>query len=89
MSRCRNLLLQTTVFRTVAKSISLTPLGEVVEWMLNCSTVESKDTFLPDLRVEIPEDNLDVMGLAFVVQVLYVRVEGILDHIVLLCRGGV
>ena len=30
----------------------------------------TKDTFLSNLRVEIPEDNLDVMGRAFVVQVL-------------------
>ena len=33
-----------------------------------------KDTFLPDLRVKIPEDNLDVVGQAFAVQVPEFRV---------------
>ena len=31
------------------------------------SDIGSKDTFLPDLRVEIPEASPDVVGLAFVV----------------------
>ena len=48
---------------------------------------ESKDTFLPALRFEIPDDNLDVRNRTFVVQVLYVRVEGIIDRIILLFRG--
>ena len=43
---------------------------------------------MPNLDIEIPEDNLDVMGRAFVVQVLLIRVEGILDRIVLLFCGG-
>ena len=47
----------------------------------------TKDTFLPDFRVEIAENNLVVAGRAFVVQVLYVRVEGILGRIVLLFRA--
>ena len=48
----------------------------------------TKDSFLPDLRVEFPEDNLAVVGRAYVVQVLQVRVKGILDSIVLLFRRG-
>ena len=31
------------------------------------SDSRTKDTFLPNLRIEIPEDNIDVMGRAFVV----------------------
>ena len=42
------------------------PLGEVVECRLNCQTVAP----VLDLRVAIPEYNLDVMGRPFVVQVL-------------------
>ena len=49
----------------------------------------TKDVLSPDLCVEIPENNLDVMHRTFVVQVLWVRVEGILDHIVFLFRGDV
>ena len=30
----------------------------------------TKDTFLPNLRIESSEDNLDVMGRVFIVQVL-------------------
>ena len=52
------------------------------------SDCETKDTFLPNLRVGSPEDNLDVMGQSFVAQVHYVRVEGILDSIVLLFSRG-
>ena len=52
------------------------------------SDSETKDTFLPYLRIEIPENNLDVMGRAFVIQVLLFRVEGILDRTVLFFRGG-
>ena len=47
------------MFHAAAKSISLTPVDEVV----------AKDTFLSDFPIEIPEDNLNVMGRAFVVQV--------------------
>ena len=74
MSRCWNLVLQTTMFRASAKSNSLTSAR---------TDSETKDTFLPELRVEISEDNLDVVGRAFVIEFLQVRVEGILDGIVL------
>ena len=43
---------------------------------------------MSDFRVEISEVSLDVMGRAFVSHVVYVRVEGILDSIVLLFRMG-
>ena len=45
---------------TAAKSISLKPLGEVVEWRLTCPTVapSDPDTFWPNLRIEIRKDNL-------------------------------
>ena len=49
----------------------------------------TKDTFLPNLRVEIPQNDLDAMGRTLVVQVLLVCIEGILDRMVLLFRCGV
>ena len=30
----------------------------------------TKDTFFPDLHIEVPEDNFDVVGRAFIVQIL-------------------
>ena len=63
-----NLVLYTTMLRAAAKSISLTSLGEVVEWRLSDS--ETKGTSLSNLRDEIFEEIIEVMGRAFVVQVL-------------------
>ena len=46
-----------------------------VEMLEPCATdyhvsTVTKDTFLPDIRIEFPEYNLDVVGRTFVVQVL-------------------
>ena len=68
MSICWNLVLQIIVFSAAAKSISLTPLTEAVEWRLSDSG--SNDTFLNDIRVKSREDNIDVVGRTFVVQIL-------------------
>ena len=75
------------MLRAAVKLITLTPLGEVAEWRVNCPTVRPR---IPacHLRVQIPVDNPDIMGRAFVVQVLLVRVEGILDRIVRARKSG-
>ena len=41
-------------------------------WRVEAALTDSglKDIFLPKLRVEMPEDNIDVMGRAFVLQFL-------------------
>ena len=57
------------MFRAATKLISLTPFGELSSGA-ELSASGTKDTFFYDLRVEIPGDNLDVVGRAFVVQVL-------------------
>ena len=54
MSKCWNLVLQTTMFRAAVKSISLTPLGEVVEWRLNYPTVEPKIPSCPTFALKSP-----------------------------------
>ena len=40
----------------------------------------------PDLRIEMSEDDFYVMGLALIIYVLELSVEGILNHIVLFFR---
>ena len=50
----------------------------------------AKDTFPPDLRIKIPEDDFCVMGQALIINVLEFSVEGILNlNIVLFFRRGV
>ena len=63
-------MLQSTMFRAAAKIDQSHAVWRSCGVEAELSDSGIKDTFLRDLRVEIPEDNLDVMGRAFVVQVL-------------------
>ena len=49
----------------------------------------AKDTFPPDLRIKIFEDDFAVIGWVLIINVLEFSVEGILNHIVLFFRRGV
>ena len=49
----------------------------------------AKDTFSPDFRIGISEDDFCVMGRELIIHVLELSVEGIFNHIVLFLRRSV
>ena len=71
------------MLRAAAKSISFVPL-RVVEAELSDSGAE--DTFPPNHRNKISEDDFCVLGRALIIYVFEFSLEVILDHIVLLFR---
>ena len=64
-------------------------IGGSVRVEVELSDSGAKDTFPPDVRIKISEDDFCVMGLTLIIYVLELSLESILNPIVLFFRWGV